>query len=309
MLIRTDNLVLCAGTLIGTPLFDRLAPARAAGFTGISVFASECEALAAQGITLGEQRRRINDAGLEVAEVEIVAKWLPDQKPRPGMPGWSSDLLTRLTPEAVLPIAEELGARSVIVAEAFGVPFHAEAMAEGFAAVCDHFQSAGIELALEFITGSSISTLGQAAEIVRLANRANGGILLDSWHLFRGGSSLETLRMLPGSAIKSIQISDAPAIVSDDIEHEMTHARLLPGDGAFDLAGLLDALQAIGCAARIGVEVFSDSLATLPASAVAQRCMIAAQNLIDPQESTGPTTFPVFSPVSKSPHPPPEPAR
>ncbi len=301
MLIRTDNLVLCAGTLIGTPLFDRLAPARTAGFTGISVFASECEALAAQGIPLGEQRQRINDAGLDVAEVEIVARWLPDQKPGPDMPEWSSDLLTRLTPEAVLPIAAELGASSVIVAEGFGVPFHAETMAGGFAAACDHFQPAGIGLALEFITGSTISTLNQAAEIVRLANRANGGILLDSWHLFRGGSALETLRTLPGSAIRSIQISDAPAIASDDLEHEMTHARLLPGDGAFDLPGLFDVLKSIGCTARIGVEVFSDSLATLPATAIAQRAALAAQNLLDPPSAPGPAvSFPVFSPVSKS---------
>ena len=307
--MQTDNLVLCAGTLIGTPLLDRLGPARAAGFTGISVFASECEALAAQGISLAEQRRRINDAGLDVAEVEIVARWLPDQQPHPGMPGWSSDLLTRLTPEAVLPIAAELGARTVILAEAFGVPYHAERMAAGFAAACDHFLPAGIDVALEFITGSTIATLDQAAEITRLANRANGGVLVDSWHLFRGGSSLETLRALPATEIKSVQISDAPAIASDDLEHEMTHARLLPGDGAFDLAGLLDALQSIGCCARIGIEVFSDSLATLPASAVAQRCMVAAQQLIDPQETARPASFPVFSPVSKSPHPPPESAR
>lgn len=287
--MRSEKLVLCAGTLIGIPLFDRLAPARAAGFTGISVFASECEALAAQGVSLSEQRRRINDAGLDVAEVEIIAKWLPDQQPQPDMPSWSSDLLMRLTPEAVLPIAVELGARSVILADAFGVPFDAGHMAEGFGSACDHFRPDGIDVALEFITGTSIATLDQAAKILRLANRPNGGVLLDSWHFFRGGSSLETLRTLPGSAIKSIQISDAPAIAPDDIEHEMTHARLLPGDGAFDLTGLFDALDAIGCSARVGVEVFSDSLATLPASAVAQRCALAARSVLDQHGKTGAT--------------------
>lgn len=308
--MRTDNLILYAGSLINTPLLDRLAPVAAAGFTGISVFASECMALAAQGVSLAEQRQRIEDAGLDVAEVEIVAKWLPDQRPNPGMPGWSSEALMAFTPEAMLPIATEMGAASVVVAEAFGVPYDAEPMAEGFAKVCDHFQPAGINVSFEFISRTTISTLDQAAEIVRLANRRNGGILLDSYHLFRGGgSALDLLRTLPGSAITSIQLSDAPVMLTDTIEHEVIRSRLLPGDGVFDLRGLVNTLDEIGCTARVGLEIFSESLATLPATAIAQRCAIAVRELLDPQESEKPTSFPVFSPVSKSPHPPPEPAR
>lgn len=309
--MRTDNMILYAGSLVNTPLLDRLAPTAAAGFTGISVFASECVALAEQGISLAEQRKRINDAGLDVAEVEIIAKWLPNQRPQPSMPAWSSEGMMKFTPEAILPIAEELGSSSVVVAEAFGVPFNAEPMAEGFAAACDLFKPAGINVAFEFISRTTVSTLEQAAEIVRLANRDNGGILLDSYHLFRGGSSLETLRTLPGSAIKSIQLSDAPIMLTDNIETEMTRSRLLPGDGVFDLQWLLDTLDEIGCMARVGLEIFSSSLATLPASAIAQRCALAAHAVIDPQSQVteAPRSFPVFSPVSKTLHRPPESAR
>ncbi len=283
--MRSDNMILYAGSLVKTPLLDRLAPTAAASFTGISVFATECAALAEQGISLAEQRKRINDVGLDVAEVEIVAKWLPNHRPQANMPAWSSEGMMNLTPEAILPIAAELGASSVVVAEAFGTPFDAELMAEGFAATCDTFQTAGINVAFEFISNTTVSTLEQAAEIVRLANRDNGGILLDSFHLFRGGSSLETLRSLPGSAIKSIQLSDAPIKLDDSVENEMIRSRLLPGDGVFNLRGLIDILDEIGCTARVGLEIFSESLATLPASAIANRCAIAARKLLEPQEA------------------------
>ena len=53
------------------------------------------------------------------------------------------------------------------------------------------------------------------------------------------------------------------------------HERLLPGDGAFDLAGLVDALRATGTRAPWGVEVFSDELHALAADEVAVRAAAA----------------------------------
>jgi sugar phosphate isomerase/epimerase len=84
-----DFLVLAAGTVQSTPFLDRLAPARAAGFGGVSMFAADFEALASAGIKADEIRMRVADAGLVLTEVEIVGNWLPGERKKAGLPGCS----------------------------------------------------------------------------------------------------------------------------------------------------------------------------------------------------------------------------
>jgi len=44
--------------------------------------------------------------------------------------------------------------------------------------------------------------------------------------------------------------------------------------------GLVRALDEIGCDAPIGVEIFSDALAALPADEVARRCAAAVRSVL-----------------------------
>ncbi|WP_157215487.1 sugar phosphate isomerase/epimerase family protein [Flavisphingomonas formosensis] len=279
-MLGPDDLVLCGGTLQFTPLLDRLAPTAEAGFAGLSLFAADCERLAADGVALRDIRRRIDDHGLAITDVEIIGNWLPGRAQPPGMPTWMAELLDRLTPEAMLPIVVELGASVVTVGEMFEVSYDAELMAERFAAICDLYAPHGIDVALEFIVGGGIPSLGKGWEVVRRAGRSNGKLVLDSWHLFRSGSTLEELAQIPGSAIGSVQINDAPARASDDLAREMMRGRLLPGEGGFDVAGVVRTLDAIGSRAPIGVEVFSERLSALPPGEAARECAQAVRALI-----------------------------
>jgi len=58
------------------------------------------------------------------------------------------------------------------------------------------------------------------------------------------------------------------------------HNRLVPGEGAFDLAGYLRSLRSIGALAPIGVEVFSDDLHALGATEAARRAAEATRALL-----------------------------
>lgn len=280
-MLGPDDLVLCGGTLQHTPLLDRLAPTAEAGFAGLSLFAADCERLIAGGMTLADIRGRIEDSGLAITDVEIIGNWLPGRTTAPaGMPRWMAELLDRLTPEAMLPIVTELGASVVTVGEMLELPYDGELMAERFAAICDLYAPHGIDVALEFIVGGAIPSLAKGWEVVRRADRPNGKLVLDSWHLFRSGSTLEELAQIPGRAIGSVQINDAPARASDDPAREMMRGRLLPGEGEFDVAGVIRTLDAIGSQAPIGVEVFSDRLSALPPGQAAQACAEATRALI-----------------------------
>jgi sugar phosphate isomerase/epimerase len=84
--------------------------------------------------------------------------------------------------------------------------------------------------------------------------------MVDSWHCFRGATTDADLRAIPGERVLGVQINDAPAEPMDDLVIETLHHRLVPGEGAIDLVGLLAWLHACGSPAPICVEVFSDAL-------------------------------------------------
>ena len=56
--------------------------------------------------------------------------------------------------------------------------------------------------------------------------------------------------------------------------------RLMPGEGALDLVGLVRLLDFRGCLAPIGVEVCSERLATEPPETVARRAGDAVRALL-----------------------------
>jgi sugar phosphate isomerase/epimerase len=136
--------------------------------------------------------------------------------------------------------------------------------------VCDRAANLGLLVQLEPLPWTAVPTLAVAAQIVADAGRDNGGIMLDAWHWARGGADLEAVARC-GARVTGLQLSDAPAAGSDNPIFETLHERRLPGDGDIDLAGLMRGLDAAGCTAPVGIEVFSDELVRLPAREIGYR--------------------------------------
>src|SRR5437868_9266543 len=151
-------------------------------------------------------------------------------------------------------IAESLGARSINAADVLGGRWGVDDAAEAFAGLCDRAAEHGLLVHLEFLPWSRIADLTTAWEVVRRAGRSNGGIALDAWHWFRSNtpSDSTTLRAIPGDKVLAIQLDDAPAQAEANLMSATLHERLLPGDGAIDLATMLGALRGIGATAPFG---------------------------------------------------------
>ena len=91
---------------------------------------------------------------------------------------------------------------------------------------------------------SIISTVPMGAEIVSAAAHPGIGLLLDAWHVFRAGTSLEELpAALAPEMIFGVELDDAgQAVVGTHFEDTVNH-RLLCGEGSFDLRGLVALLR------------------------------------------------------------------
>lgn len=118
---------------------------------------------------------------------------------------------------------------------------------DNFGAFCDLAARFDLRVGIEFYPPSQAPSLAAALDLAATMNRpAKVGINADLLHLMRSGGTLAQLADAPASSILYGQLSDGPATRPDDLDFEASSARLLAGEGDFDLAGFVRALPE-GC--------------------------------------------------------------
>ena len=133
---------------------------------------------------------------------------------------------------------------------------------------------------MEFLPWSGIPDAATAYDLVRRTGCANATVLLDTWHWFRGGGSLEDLRAIPGERIGSTQFNDAPVQSWENLVDETLEARLNPGEGDMPLVEVVRVLDEIGCRAPIGVEVFNNRHASMAPAEVGRDTASAMRRVL-----------------------------
>jgi sugar phosphate isomerase/epimerase len=71
----------------------------------------------------------------------------------------------------------------------------------------------------------------------------NWGLVLDTWHWYHSGSTIDEIVSAGKERIVTVHISDAKKMPPDDVRDNM---RLFPGEGDIDLIGIFQALKKIG---------------------------------------------------------------
>ena len=256
-----DDLVLCSGTLPrGVPFSERLAAASGAGFAAVSLWGRDYAAARTEGHSVADMRSMLADHGLVVAELDPAWWWLPGAADIHIDPAADAEDVFRFGEPDLFSIADALGARSLNAVDVFGGTWDTDGAAEAFAGLCRRAAEHDLLVHLEWLPWSRIPDLATAVEIVRRAEQPNGGLNVDAWHLVRSGTPLSELADVPGDLILGVQLDDGPAEAEQDLVTATLHQRSLPGEGAFDLRGIVDALRKTGTTAPTGVEVFSDAL-------------------------------------------------
>lgn len=104
-----------------------------------------------------------------------------------------------------------------------------------------------------------IYTLQEMMQLAADIGTGNVGLLLDAWHLFTSGGSLDDLDGLRADDIVTVHINDAPAGVPFD--QVVDTQRCLPLEtGMLDLAGFMRKLHALGCAGPVTTEPFNQRI-------------------------------------------------
>jgi 2-keto-myo-inositol isomerase len=121
--------------------------------------------------------------------------------------------------------------------------------------LCDIAARHDVGLAFEFLgqTDCSVQTLDLAHEIVRATNRPNLGLVIDSFHFYAGGSTIEMIEAVDPKLIYVFHINDAENLPREQL---LDKHRLLPGLGILPLREMIAAFRKIGYDKVASVEIF-----------------------------------------------------
>jgi sugar phosphate isomerase/epimerase len=251
---------------------QRIEAALAGGYTHTSLSLHDVKVAEEQGTNARELGRMMRDQGVSPTVLDAIGNWLPSSKPHDP---------SRPTVEDGLAMAEDLEVRSVSLIGMRPSPLPIEELAEHVGVMCDRGAKIGVNVHIEFAPQSAIPSLTAAWDLVRLADRPNGGILFDTWHFFRSGSDIAMLDVIPGDKIMAVQISDATPEIEGTLYEDTLHRRRLPGDGCIDLPPIIRALHRSGGLSLVGPETFSDELHALGATDAAMTASARERELFD----------------------------
>ncbi len=149
----------------------------------------------------------------------------------------------------------------------------------------------GLRLGLEYVgTQRSlvsrrypfVHTLAETRELIAEAGTGNLGLVLDTWHWWTAGDTVDDIRTLTNADVVSVDLNDAPAGIEKRDQRD--GQRELPlATGVIDTAGFLNALQAIGYDGPVRPEPFSQAVNAMDndeACAVASAALHKAVGMI-----------------------------
>lgn len=242
----------------------------AAGVSGVSLIHSHYRQFLASGETVGDMLRASEETGVRVVDVEGVRAILePDPLGR-----------TAAAAERLFEMADVFGAEGLVVLSNLegDAPIAIARMAE----FCDRAARHDLVVLVEPVPVTGLRDLRSTWNLLEEARKPNVGLVLDTWHFTRGAGDLPMLRGLPQHAIRRVQISDGPVVPPHGVDYlqDTLTNRLVPGDGDFDLAGILGALDDLRAEVDWNVEVCSSVLDALPPAEAASRAADGARRVL-----------------------------
>ena len=228
---------------------EKLAAIAAAGFDGIEIFENDFLAFDGGPREVG---RMVRDHGLEISLFQPFRDF--EGLPEPHR----SRAFERA--ERKFDVMEELGTDLVLVCSNVS-----PAALGGIDRAADDLRELGeraarrnLRIGYEALAwGRHVNDHRDAWEIVRRADHANVGLIVDSFHTFARKIDPETIRAIPGDKIFFVQLADAP-LIEMDLLYWSRHFRTMPGQGDLDVPAFARAVAATGYQGVWSLEIFND---------------------------------------------------
>lgn len=234
---------------IAGDLREKLAAIADAGFDGVEIFENDFLAYDGSPRDVGQM---VRDYGLEISLFQPFRDFEGMPEPQ------RAKVFDRA--ERKFDLMGELGADLVLIcsnvspASLGGI----DRAARDFHELGERAAKRGIRIGYEALAwGRHVNDHRDAWEIVRRADHASVGIILDSFHTLARKIDPESIRSIPGDKIFFVQLADAPKI-DMDLLYWSRHFRNMPGEGDLDVYGFMRGIAATGYDGTLSLEIFND---------------------------------------------------
>ena len=222
-----------------------------AGYQAIEPWVEAIDQHVKSGGALKDLRNRISDSGLTVESAIGFPEWIVDDDAK------RARGLERAKFE--MDLVAQLGGKRLATppAGATNTPgLDLGKAAERYRALLELGDQMGVVPQLE-VWGFSknLTRLGQCMQVAMETGHPKACVLADVFHLYKGGSPFEGIKLASGSALQVFHLNDYP---SDPPREKINDSfRVLPGDGTAPLTQILRDLQADGRRTVLSLELFS----------------------------------------------------
>jgi sugar phosphate isomerase/epimerase len=242
------------GTISGfkLPLPQIVDLAAEAGYRAIEPWINNLDAFVKGGGSLKDIEKRLRDKGVTVESAIGFPEWIVDDDARraKGLETMKRDM----------DLVAQIGGRRIAAppAGAYDIPLIDLARAaERYRAVCELGDKTGVVPQVEFWGGAkhNLRQLGQAITVAVKSGHPKACVLPDVYHMYKGESALEDLKLLNGTAVHVVHANDYPA---DPPREKIGDGhRVYPGDGTAPLTRIFRDLHAAGFRGFLSLELFN----------------------------------------------------
>ena len=241
--------------------------AAGAGFKGVEIWIDSLQTYLNKGGTLSDAKKRIDNLGLRVENAIGFAKWISEDEAqrKQGLEQMKRemDMLAQIGCKRIA--APPAGATDAPVLEL-------KRVAERYRTILELGDKTGVVPHLEMWGFSkNLSRVSEVMYVALESNHPATKVLLDVFHIYKGGSGIDTLSLVSESAIEILHINDYPpnlpasAITDSD--------RIFPGDGVAPVGRILQILGDENKPLVISLEVFNKNYYKLDALEVAKTAL------------------------------------
>jgi 2-keto-myo-inositol isomerase len=253
--MKKDSFAYCLNTSTirgqNLPITQSAEIAARAGYTAIEPWIDELDKHVKAGHSLKDLGKQLRDLGLSVESAIGFAEWIVDDDAQrhKGLEEAkrSMDLVQQIGGKRIA--APPSGAQN-----RSDIPL--TRIAERYRALLELGDKMAIVPQLEFWGFSkTLSKLSEAVMVAVETGHPKACILADAYHMYKGGSDPNGLRLLGPEAMFNFHINDYPA---KPPRHDITDAqRVFPGDGIAPLKQILQDFVAIGYRGVLSLELFN----------------------------------------------------
>ncbi len=246
----TVQYCLNSSTIRPAALMEKIRIAGQVGYRAIELWNDDLQAYQEQGGSLGDVREALEDYGLAVPTVIALHGWL----------GSEGEAHAQALEEAKrrMEQAVAVGAEFIVSSP----PMDSCDLSCGgvdYRELLELGRAMGVRPAMEYLGFvQSVYTIEQAWQIVEDADHPDSSLIMDPFHILRGGGSIESIALVPADKVAIWHWNDAP---SDKPFAEQTDAdRVMPGDGIGPLQRIEELALAQGYEGFVSLELFNPAL-------------------------------------------------